>query len=213
MANRSVVVTVTPTTPAPAQYSTNFDLTENPISEGGRWRRANNIWTNVRTANGIAFGTNGVTNTYDDSYALLSGFGPDQQAEGVIVRSPSLNTAVTHEVELLLRFSDDNNNARGYECLFAFFGGVQLVRWDGAIGNVTVLSTTGSGGIGRGLMTGDTVKATITGNVIRMFINGTLVAQGTDSTYATGQPGISFFTRPDGNSAHLGLTSYTVSSN
>ncbi len=107
--------------PSTQDYTSNFDLTEDSISEGGVWRRASNVGTNVRTANGIAFGTNGSTDTYDDSYALLSGFGPDQQAQAVVFRSPSLvSTDTTHEMELLLRFSDDADNARGYECLFNY---------------------------------------------------------------------------------------------
>ena len=197
-------------------YSTNFDLTENPISEGGIWRRANNVWTNVRTANGIAFGTNGALNTYDDSYALLTGFGPDQQAEAVVFRSPfSGPPGTTHEIELLLRFSDDANSARGYECLFNYAGGVQIVRWDGALGSFTVLNTTGPGGLGRDLVSGDVIRATIAGNVISSYINGVLRAQAIDSTFATGQPGIGFFTRPAGvaDNANFGMTSYTVSSN
>jgi hypothetical protein len=194
-------------------YTTNFDQTEDPISESGVWRRASNIWTNVRTANGIAFGTNGIANTYDDSYALLSGFGPDQRAEAVVFRSPSLATGISHEVELLLRFSDDANNARGYECLFSYYGIVEIVRWNGALGDFTGLVTSGVGRIDRELVSGDVVKATIVGNVISIYINGVLIAQAIDSTFASGQPGIGFFTRPGGNSANLGLTSYTVSSN
>ena len=194
-------------------YSTNFDLTENPISAGGTWRRASNNFTNVRTANGIAFGTNGITNTYDDSYALLSGFGADQTAQAVVFRSPNLVTGITHEVELLLRFSDDSSNARGYECLFSYGGGVQIARWNGALGDYTELSTTGPHTLGRELVSGDVVKATIIGNVITLYTNGTLIARTTDSTFAVGQPGISFFTRPGGNSANFGLTSYTVTSN
>jgi len=208
----SASATVTVTAGAP-NYTTNFDLTEDPISEGGVWRRASNAWTNVRTANGIAFGTNGTANTYDDSYALLSGFGPDQQAEAVVFRSPSLATGVTHEVELLLRMSDDANNVRGYECLFNYAGGVQIVRWNGAFGDFTVLPTSDVGRLGRELVSGDVIKATIVGNVISAYINGVLIAQAIDSTFVSGQPGIGFFTRPGGNSAHLGLTSYTVSSN
>lgn len=208
-------MTVTLTSGGPS-YTTNFDLTENPISEGGVWRRANNVWTNVRTANGIAFGTNGALDTYDDSYALLTGFGPDQQAEAVVFRSPGLvtNPSITHEMELLLRFSDDANNARGYECLFNYAGGVQIVRWDGALGTFTVLNTTGPGGLGRNLVSGDVIRATIAGNVISSYINGVLTAQAVDSTFATGQPGIGFFTRPLGvaDNANFGMTSYTVSS-
>ena len=199
--------------PSTQNYTTNFDLTEDPISEGGVWRRASNAWTNVRTANGIAFGTNGTANTYDDSYALLSGFGPDQQAEAVVFRSSSLATGITHEVELLLRMSDDANNVRGYECLFNYAGGVQIVRWNGALGDFTVLPTSGAGNLGRGLVSGDVIKATIVGNVISAYINGVLRAQAIDSTFASGQPGIGFFTRPGGNSENFGMTSYTASSN
>jgi len=197
-------------------YSTNFDLTENPISEGGVWRRlSGNVFTDVRTANGFAFGTNGPRNDYDDSYALLSGFGPDQTAEAVVVRSPNLVTGITHEVELLLRFSDDATTARGYECLFNYEGNLEIVRWNGPIGNFTPLPLTGNGqgSLGRPLGTGDRIKATIVGNRIRSYINDVLMVEAIDSTYATGQPGISFFTRPGGNSEHFGLTSYTVSSN
>jgi chitodextrinase len=194
-------------------YSTNFDLTEFPISEGGRWRRASNQWTSVRTSGGNAYGTNGPADTYDDSYALLSGFGPNQTAEAVVYRSSSLNTAVTHEVELMLRGSDDSNNARGYEVLFAYYGGVQIVRWNGPMGNYTVLPVSGPGSIGRNFVTGDVIKASIIGSTISVYVNGQLIGQTSDSTFATGQPGISFFTRPGGNSAHFALTSYTVSSN
>jgi hypothetical protein len=192
---------------------TNFDGSENPLSEGGVWHRAGNNFTNVRTANGLAFGTNGVTDTYDDSYALLSGFGPNQTAEAVVQRSANLNTNVTHEVEMLLRFSDSTSGARGYECLFAFYGGVQIVRWNGTQGNYTVLqSTAGSESLGRGLATGDVIKATMVGNVISLYVNGTLLARTTDSTFTSGQPGIGFFTRPGGNSANLAITRFTATS-
>jgi hypothetical protein len=200
--------------PTAAQYRTSFELDENPIAEGGRWRRAKNAWSNVRTAGGKAFGTNGRANTYDDSYALLSGFGPDQQAEGIIERSPELLPDITHEVELLLRFSDGAGYARGYECLFAYFGGVQIVRWNGAIGDFTVLPIrAGQQRLDRELRSGDRIKASITGDVIRLYINDVLMAETADSTFPSGQPGIAFFTRPRGNSAHLALSSYSVSSN
>ncbi|HTG04552.1 MAG TPA: hypothetical protein VK635_10930 [Bradyrhizobium sp.] len=204
-------------TPTPGSYTTNFDQTENPISEGGVWRQASNVWTNVRTANGIAFGTNGSMDTYDDSYALLSGFGPNQTAQAVVFRSPGLvSSGITHEMELLLRFSDDTGNARGYECLFNYAGGVEIVRWNGPLGNFTSLNFTGgAGNLGRDLVSGDVIKATIVGNVISTYINGVLRAQATDSTFTTGQPGIGFFTRPAGvaDNPNFGMTSYTASSN
>ena len=58
---------------------------------------------------------------------------------------------------------------------------------------------------------GDVVKATIIGDEISLYINGQLMARATDDTFASGQPGIGFFTRPGGNSAHLALTRFTAS--
>ena len=169
----------------------------------------------MQTVGGVAFGTNGVTNSYDDSYALLNGtFGPDQTAEAVVFRDPTLTPGSSHEVELLLRFSDDANNARGYECLFNYNGGIQIMRWNGAMGDFTPLPGVpgaGVGSLGRPLISGDVVKASIVGNVISTYLNGTLMAQAIDSTFANGRPGISFFIRPDGSPLLLGLSSYTVS--
>lgn len=201
-----------PPPPTGQNYSTQFDSTEFPISESGAWHRADNAFTDVRTAGGVASGTNGPANDYDDSYALLSGFGPDQTAEAVIQVSSSLNTSVIHEVELLLRFADDENGARGYECLFAQHGLIQLVRWNGVKGDFTVIPLSGASHLGREFDTGDTIKATIVGDVISLYVNNNLIGTASDSTYSSGQPGISFFTRPGGDSANFGLTSYTVSS-
>ena len=200
--------------PAPAgSYSTDFDRTENPISEGGTWRRANNRWTNVRTSNGVAYGTNGLTNTYDDSYALLTGsYGADQTIEAVVYRRPFLSPGRTHEVELLLRFSDDEGNARGYECLFNWAGEIQIVRWNGALGDFTPLAVTQGGSLGRILLTGDVIKATIVGHVISSYINGVLMGRASDSTFSAGQPGVAFFVNRGGNPEILGITKYTVTS-
>jgi chitodextrinase len=210
----ALLVTTGTTTPPPTggTYSTNFNANENPVSEGGRWRRANNNWTNVQTVGGVAFGTNGVTNTYDDSYALLSGFGADQSVEAVVFRDQSLTPGDTHEVELLLRFSDDAGNARGYECLFDYHGWIMLVRWNGQMGDFTTLRLTEEGYFPRHLQTGDVIRATITGNVISAYINGQLIARAVDSTHTSGQPGMGFFIRPNGSQRLIGLTSFTASS-
>jgi hypothetical protein len=198
---------------AAGSHTTSFDSTENPVSEGGKWYRANNAWTNVRTANGFAYGTNGITNSYDDAYALLAGsFGPDQTIEAVIYRDPSLPSGAVNEVELLMRMSDDSGNVRGYEALFNASGNFDIVRWNGPFGSFTNLPLSQSGYWGRPLVSGDVVKATIIGNVITTYINGVLMAKATDSTFKTGQPGMGFFIRPGYGQAGLGLTSYTVTS-
>ena len=192
-------------------YSTNFDLTENPISEGGVWFNTSQLWTKVRTANGLAFGTNGANEAYDDSYAYLSGFAPNQQGAAVIYVDPNL-TGDPHEVEILLRCADSALTARCYECLFNHRGDVQIVRWNGPFGNFTVLSGSGPSYLGRNLVTGDVVRASVIGNTISAYINGALMYQATDSMWTNGQPGISFFKRTSGLNSDLAITSYTATS-
>ena len=183
---------------AAVTYSTTFDLTENPISEGGRWFNTGTLWTKVRTENGLAFGTNGPQNTYDDSYAYLSGFGPNQQVEAVVQVDSAL-LGDPHEVELLLRWADSAVNARGYECLFHFNGSVQLMRWNGPFGSFDEIpGATGRKSAGRALVTGDVIKATINGNTIVAYLNGVELSRVTDSMWTIGQPGIGFFKRTHG---------------
>jgi hypothetical protein len=190
------------------QYATDFSLTENPISEGGHWHRnQSNAWTNVRTWRGHAYGTNGARNTYDDSYAYLSGFPADVEAEAVIHRQPFLVSRVTHEVELLFRVMDSESSVRCYEALFAHHGGVQIMRWNGSLGDFTEL---GSAKLGRNLRSGDVIKARIAGPSISCYVNGALLAQASDARWKDGHPGIGFFTRPGGNSAHFALSSYVL---
>ena len=113
---------------------------------------------------------------------------------------------------MLLRFSDDTGNARGYECLFNYAGGIQIVRWNGEFGSFTPLATTGIDSLGRPLVSGDVVKATIVGGVISTYINGALMARANNSMFKSGQPGISFFVRPGGSPALLGITSCSAAS-
>jgi len=126
----------------------------------------------------------------------------------VVYRSPSLS-GDPHEVELLLRWADSPGNARGYECLINYLGVVQIVRWNGALGDFTVL---GGGGLGRALVTGDVVKANVVNNLISVYINGALISQVTDSVWTNGQPGIAFFRRTSGASSDLAFTSYKATS-
>ena len=59
---------------------------------------------------------------------------------------------------------------------------------------------------------GDVVKATIVGNVITVYKNGVQIAQATDSTYATGNPGVGFFLEGTaGVNRDYGFTRFTAS--
>ena len=128
-------------------------------------------------------------------------------------RDPSLSSTAPDEIELLLRFSNDSGNARGYECLFNAYGGFDIVRWNGPFGDFTSLSLTQTGILGRPLASGDVIKATIIGNVITTYINGTLMARAIDTAIASGKPGIGFFVGKAADPSRLGMSSYSVTSN
>jgi hypothetical protein len=90
---------------------------------------------------------------------------------------------------------------------------MQIVRWDGAVGNFTVLlSVSGSQ---FGVTNGDTVAATIVGNTITAYKNGVQQGQVTDTTYTNGSPGIGFNldntqTGCSGRNTNYGFTSFTA---
>jgi hypothetical protein len=183
-------------------YTTQFPLVESPISESGRWHHTGLDWTNVDTSGGVALGTQalGVTRSgpgrYNDSYAYLSAFPADQQASAV-VHMGTIDPSCTHEVEILLRWADSANNARGYECNVAWDGSyVEIVRWNGPVGDFTYLGVTGS--VPGGIHDGDTLKATIVKDKIELFVNGVMRTSAQDSTFSTGDPGIGFWRGTNG---------------
>ncbi|PYX51407.1 MAG: ATP-dependent DNA ligase, partial [Acidobacteria bacterium] len=89
-------------------YTTNFSLTENPISEAGKWinGKATGLdWADVRTTPGLAFGAQTATAINDDSTAVLTGtWGPDQTAQATVF-TINQNSTIFEEVELRLRTS------------------------------------------------------------------------------------------------------------
>ena len=89
-------------------YTTNFPLTENPISEGGKWINGKTVgidWANVSTTPGLAIGRQSSSIKYDDATALLTGtWGPDQSVTAT-VHTVNQNSNIFEEVELRLRSS------------------------------------------------------------------------------------------------------------
>jgi hypothetical protein len=194
-------------------YTTSFPLTENPISEGTNWvnGKATGLdWADVRTTPGLASGTESGTSGYDDSTALLTGsWGPDQTVQAT-VRSvnPQTNDTIWEEVEIRLRSSISAHANTGYEVLFELppHDFCQVVRWNGPLGDWTSLGYSGSG-----VHHGDVVKATIVGNVITAYVNGVSQGQVTDSTYASGSPGMGFYLQgTTGVNSDYGFTSFAA---
>lgn len=177
-------------------YSTQFPLTEMPISENGHWRNGGTDgldWHDVSTTPGLAIGHQSGT-SYTDGTALLTGtWAPDQTVEAV-VHTQNQNDACYQEVELRLRSALTAHSCTGYEVSYKASKTASayliIVRWNGALGDFTYLAQ--YDGPQYGVSEGDVVKATIVGNTITAFINGTAVGTATDATFATGNPGMGF---------------------
>src|SRR5262249_36213368 len=134
---------------------------ENPLSQGGAWQHRGAHWAVVRTIGNRAVGTQTGSGGYDDAYAYLTGFGPNQTAQATLWKDPALRYSNicriwrrlrlpsgqycsepgTHEVELLLRWADSATSARGYECNLAWDGRyAEIVRWNGPLGDFTYIA-------------------------------------------------------------------------
>jgi hypothetical protein len=194
--------------PAPSKtFSANLTGTENPISENGAWQHNGLDWTRVAKANGFAHGTQTGSGGYDDSYAYLSGFPANQSASATIALNTNATDGNTREVELLLRWSDSANSATGYECNLHYLGDyAQIVRWNGPVGMFTIIASATP----PKPKTGDVMTATIVGGVITIYLNGVQIVQATDSTYATGNPGMGFFIRAPAANTDFGFSSFTA---
>jgi hypothetical protein len=204
----------------PQTYTTRFKGTENPLSENGKWRNEGVDWTQIRTSNGIACGTQTGTNKgiyqYDDSYSHLSGFPPDQEAWGE-VRIAKPNSSCVQELEILLRWTSSPHRTTGYECFARCVSSeasyLQVVRWEGPLGKFTYLADLR--GTNYGLKNGDLLKASIVGSNITVYINGIRKLRVADSTHKQGNPGIGEFLYCEGGqnrgaNTNFGFSSFTA---
>jgi len=188
-------------------YTTSFPLTESPISEGGNWINGATTgidWGDVSTTPGKTHPHPGPAR-YADATALLTGtWGPNQIAQAIVYVNNAFNFP---EVEFRLRSSLSPHVCNGYEITFSLAPNSYLliVRWNGPLGNYTVLSN--PSGAQYQAKAGDTVKATIAGNVITAYKNGVQMGQATDTTYTTGNPGMGFNEQANGD---YGYTSFTA---
>jgi len=186
-------------------YTTNFPSTENPISEGGNWANGKSVgldWQNVRTTPGFAFLTQGNPSAYDDNTAILTGTWGANQYVRTVVRIPALDQSNHQEIEIRLRSSVSAHWCSGYEVLCGF----EIIRWNGAFGSFTALSDEGPHAE---VHDGDIFEASMIGNVITVYINGAKVNRAVDNTFATGNPGMGFFTR-NSSPQPFGFSSFTA---
>lgn len=198
---------------ATQQYSTDFNYTENPISDGGRWAQHTSDWTAVRTNGSIAFGTQTTFNSYNDSTALLTGFSPNQRVSAVVSFTGSRSSSTSsHEVELIVRGTIMPKALSLYEVNLGYSDSsgwyMQIFRVQGPMG--TYLQLDSGGTPIPNVKTGDVFTVEIEGTQIRAYLNGVLYRTATDGAITTGQPGIGFFWRGTENVSDLAFDSFTA---
>jgi hypothetical protein len=195
-------------------YRTRFALDEDRISEGGKWKNGGKDgldWYNVITKNGRAYGAVS-KGAYTDPTALLTGPWGKNQTVKAKVFSRNQAEKYYQEVEIRLRSTLKPHHCSGYEvfwrCLKTEKAYVEIVRWNGKLGDWTSLKK--HTGARFGVKDGDTVKATIEGNVIKGYINGVQVISAKDDTYKEGNPGMGFNYGVEKSNTDFGFTSFEV---
>jgi hypothetical protein len=195
-------------------YTTKFPNAENPLSESGVWVNGGTDgldWHDCRTTSAFAFGTQPATINYDDSTCLVNGtWGANQTVEITIHTVTAGAHASFEEVEVRLRSKITGHVNTGYEINCSVKPGnayMQIVRWNGALGDFTYLN-----GSAVGCKDGDVLKATISGSKITAYKNGTAIMTATDTKFADGLPGMGFYIQSGTSSANndFGASSFTA---
>jgi hypothetical protein len=215
--------------PAARSFSTNFPVPENPISENGAFVTSTTPgvdWSGLRlggcgckpvapvavTAPGYASPPNIANRNTGDALAVLSGsWGADQSAFIVVANTPP--SSGPQEVEIHLR--TDPATGRGYEITWAFSSSyIIIATWNGGGGigeGVAYYILIHADGPQYAISPGDTLSASIRGNVITMYRNGIQVIQYTDTNnyFPTGNPGFGF---NEGRAGSYGISSFSATS-
>jgi hypothetical protein len=210
-------------------YSTNFPETENPISEGGKLITATTPgvnWSGLMlggcgckpvsavevTSPGLAQSIGASDPNAGDALAVLTGTWAPNQTATIVVANIAATADGYEEVEIHLR--TDPTTGRGYEITWGYnHAYILIVTWNG--GGVmgegaayTVLVNESAAQYA--ISAGDTLSASITGNVITMVRNGKQIYEYTDTnnTFPTGNPGFGF---NEGAAGNYGLSSFSAS--
>lgn len=209
--------------PGLVSFTTNFPLTENPISQGGAFAPGAQASprTNAQSIPGRAYGT--MTSTsggtdYEDSCAILTiPFPANQYAQATIYANGAVPGL---EVELLLRGSISSGFVQCYEIDFVIEQGgfINITDWKGSPTSLDILAST-FGGAGITYNDGDIVYADIVGTLITVKINGitmltcdTSSFPGSNYPITSGSPGISFWNQTGSatNSPNFGFKNFTA---
>lgn len=187
-------------------YFNQFSATENPLSDSSAWRQGETHgldWHNVKTVNGKAVGAHIADGpSYDDSIACLTGFPRGQYIQGVLFFDAGYSPPGGHEAELHLHCTINANSITSYELLLdPTLDGTQIVRWDGAVGNLYFsLTVTDHNGGPATLADGQVWRFEDDGaGNFSVYQDGVLRHSFTDTTHQGGSPGIAMFWINAGN--------------
>lgn len=213
-------------------YSTSFPLIENPISERGKWvggqSAGGNLWGDVRTSGGTAYGVSEPT-TFGDPTAILTGSWAANQQAQVTVKINKTPTVCCHEIEVRLRVTISANSITGYEVYCSVVPGSKychIARWSGPNGLYCNIEPSSAG---INLVNGDVLMGTVTGSnpaLITAYLNGVQIMQvsdtgneggeGTDCgpgrpVFTSGSPGIGFYDNQNDNQwNYFGVSKFTA---
>jgi hypothetical protein len=211
-------------------YTTDFPLSENPLSEGGNWingKATGILWSNCAVTNAgslhYAYGLQSGTNGYDDSLACLTGtWGPTQSLDITLYCTNKQTASPDYEeIEYGLCCTISNRSFTGYlmdVCLGSDTGYIEV----GMAHNAQLYPTgwtswTGNNVYGSQYVVtnGSTIHAAITNNVISIYLNGRLVSKSTNNSGyyppSNGAPLIGFF-HQSGNrhQTEFGISRFTA---
>ena len=190
------------TTPPPGTFSTTFSTVENRVSAGGGLITSTSPGVNwsglklggggnlpvapvVVVAPGVAESAQYANTNYGDALAVATGTWTPDQSASVVVGNIAAQSGGDQEFEIHLR--TDPNTGAGYEVSWAYNSDYILIATWHATGGYTNLYF--AQGSQYAVHPGDTLTASIHGNVITMYDNGVQEAQITDNTFTSGNPG------------------------
>lgn len=160
------------------EYSTTFDYTENPISDGGNWTAVNGIPMLANGSNINGSSNSGGTGGYNCSRTTVA-LADDQRAK------LTLTGLTANSMGPLVRcFGSSGIN--GY---YAEAGGTadKIDLYDWAANTPTLIGTWSKGS---DLNNGDTVEIQAEGTTIRVLYNDVEVISVTDATHSSGDAGV-----------------------
>jgi hypothetical protein len=226
--NSSVNAEARPAGETVHSYRTTFQQMENRLSENGAWivghTAGANLWGNVQTDSGAAYGVDEPTEFGDPTAILAGKWGPTQTATATVKINSAQPTKCCHEVELRLRTTISPRSITGYEAYCSVMPTQRychIARWNGPNGSYWNFET---GSSERYLKDGDVIHATATGmnpTIITLYVNDVQILQASDTgasgggfaaygPWTSGNPGIGFFDNADSDWKSFGLASFTA---